>query len=293
MIWRDLSLAQVREGPGGLFVEGLSSHPATSVQEVLSLLELGARAKSVAATALNRASSRGHTVFTLRLRRALRGGGEAGGARAEASEARLTFVDLAGSERTSRTHAEGVHLDEAKSINRSLTALGARPPPPRGVLHTRRVRAGGVVSALASTTAAEGGLGSTAGAFVPWRDSKLTRLLQAYLGTEASLTLILARACTPRLRVLAVALCVCAHCWVRCSVSVRRQRRRDAVDPAVRAARASDPHRRRGGRPRRLPRGRRGTPGACAFLRCGVCVFCVRACVYVDLGVRAGLRVST
>jgi len=65
--------------------------------------------------------------------------------------AKFTMVDLAGSERAARTRPEGIALSEAKAINLSLTALG------------------NVIAALATRGAA---------AHIPWRDSKLTRLLQ-------------------------------------------------------------------------------------------------------------------
>lgn len=190
----ELNNLAIREGPDGWFVDGLSTHKVDSVHTVLALLELGARHKTVARTALNIESSRSHTVFTVQVKRKLRhplGRGRGGAGSDDGSgsppatgddgsarilTAKLTFVDLAGSERTSRTRAEGVGLEEAKSINRSLSALG------------------NVVSALAERSADRSHTGGGGGSetFVPWRDSKLTRLLQDSLAGNSRIHLILA-----------------------------------------------------------------------------------------------------
>ena len=105
-------------------------------------------ARTTASTAMNDRSSRSHMVFTLAL-----SGVDASG---RAFEGALNLVDLAGSERLSRTGATGERLKEAQSINKSLSALGD------------------VVFALAEKKDAR--------AHVPYRNSKLTYLLQNSLG---------------------------------------------------------------------------------------------------------------
>ena len=100
---------------------------------------------------MNDRSSRSHMVFTLAL-----SGVDASG---RAFEGALNLVDLAGSERLSRTGATGERLKEAQSINKSLSALGD------------------VVFALAEKKDAR--------AHVPYRNSKLTYLLQNSLGGDA------------------------------------------------------------------------------------------------------------
>ena len=172
----------MREGPQGAELPELTMHQCDSVHTVLALLQWGAAYKQVAATALNARSSRAHTFFTVQVQYP---------AAEPGSAASLTFVDLAGSERVSRTGATGRTLTEAKHINKSLSALG------------------NVVSALASAASmsathidlsARDEPGSLAGpaledaSFVPWRDSKLTRLLQPYMGTRCSLTIALSLA---------------------------------------------------------------------------------------------------
>lgn len=172
----------MREGPHGAELPELTMHQCDSVHTVLALLQWGAAYKQVAATALNARSSRAHTFFTVQVQYP---------AAVPGSAASLTFVDLAGSERVSRTGATGRTLTEAKHINKSLSALG------------------NVVSALASAASmsathidlsARDEPGSAAGpaledaSFVPWRDSKLTRLLQPYMGTRCSLTIALSLA---------------------------------------------------------------------------------------------------
>lgn len=159
----------IREtGKRGLFVEGLSEWVVRSPEEVGGLLERGAAARTTAATRANELSSRSHAVFLLIVEQSQpvgeRGGEGEGDAEGEQGQwrgaegagrrftvAKLNLVDLAGSERARTSGASGVRLAECKAINSSLSALG------------------NVIYAL---TDAKGR------AHVPYRDSKLTRLLQ-------------------------------------------------------------------------------------------------------------------
>ncbi|KAJ7483610.1 P-loop containing nucleoside triphosphate hydrolase protein [Mycena latifolia] len=133
----------------------------TGPAQVLSLLAQAQGRRRVAATLMNERSSRSHSVFTLRIRGTHASGeGERVGA--------LNLVDLAGSERLATlglgaSVAGGERLKETQSINRSLSALGD------------------VVAAL----------GSGPGAHVPYRNSKLTYLLQNSLSGNSKTLMVL------------------------------------------------------------------------------------------------------
>lgn len=117
-----------------------------------------------AETKLNKASSRSHAVFQVRVRRQDRARAGPGGLinrHVEYTSARLSIVDLAGSERVKKSGAEGVQFREATMINRSLLSLG------------------NVVSALAAKKA-----------HVPLRDSKLTRILDGSIGGNCRTVLL-------------------------------------------------------------------------------------------------------
>ena len=109
---------------------------------------------------MNTTSSRSHTVLTINLLQRVSGDGK--NSLSKTVRSKLLMVDLAGSERVRRTVSKGTRLSEAKSINTSLSALG------------------NVIAALAEQNASH----------VPYRDSKLTRLLQDSLGGTASTALI-------------------------------------------------------------------------------------------------------
>lgn len=147
----------VREGKdGSVFLEGAVEVFVTSPGMVLDVLEAGNASRSVASTAMNARSSRSHSVFRLVLQRK--------DTRAQTTtQATLFLVDLAGSEKTGKTGATGQTLKEAQKINGSLTALGL------------------VIKALTDGKSSH----------VPYRDSKLTRLLQDSLGGNARTALII------------------------------------------------------------------------------------------------------
>ena len=105
---------------------------------------------------MNDVSSRSHMAFILTLHQTnLKDG--------SAKSAKITIVDLAGSEKVSRTLAQGKVLDEAKQINKSLSSLG------------------NVINALTDSKMSH----------IPYRDSKLTRLLQESLGGNSKTSLII------------------------------------------------------------------------------------------------------
>ncbi|XP_019933120.3 kinesin-like protein KIF17 [Aedes albopictus] len=149
----------IKEVPGeGVTVQGLSMHTVHGMKECIELLEMGAKNRIVGATLMNIESSRSHSIFTISLEQMATGAGQ----EAAIKRGKLNLVDLAGSERQSKTGATGDRLKEATKINLSLSALG------------------NVISALVD--------GKTK--HVPYRDSKLTRLLQDSLGGNTKTLMI-------------------------------------------------------------------------------------------------------
>ncbi|XP_060086319.1 osmotic avoidance abnormal protein 3-like [Ylistrum balloti] len=134
----------------GVYVSGLSMHPVHNVTECERIMDKGWKNRATGATLMNADSSRSHSIFTINLEMIQED--------AEGEEhiraGKLNLVDLAGSERQSKTGATGDRLKEATKINLSLSALG------------------NVISALVDAKTKH----------IPYRDSKLTRLLQDSLG---------------------------------------------------------------------------------------------------------------
>ncbi|XP_031562629.1 kinesin heavy chain-like [Actinia tenebrosa] len=142
------------------FVKGATERFVSSPEEVMEIIDEGKANRHVAVTNMNEHSSRSHSIFLLHIKQE----------NVETNKklsGKLYLVDLAGSEKVSKTHAEGAVLDEAKNINKSLSALG------------------NVISALAEGTKSH----------VPYRDSKMTRILQESLGGNARTTIIIC--CSP------------------------------------------------------------------------------------------------
>lgn len=145
----------------GIYVQGITEVCLVCEEEMMELLALGESNRTVASTKMNTASSRSHQLFMVELIQKLPNDSEKRGI--------LNLVDLAGSEKISQTGVTGNKLEEAKKINLSLSALG------------------NVIKAL--TDHAE---------HIPYRDSKLTRLLQESLGGNYKTTLIVN--CSPHPR---------------------------------------------------------------------------------------------
>ncbi|RVE72537.1 hypothetical protein OJAV_G00039610 [Oryzias javanicus] len=142
---------ELKEHPErGVHVRDLSMHSVHSVGECERIMERGCRNRAVGSTLMNKDSSRSHSIFTLHLEICRTDSSGRDHLRA----GKLNLVDLAGSERQSKTGATGERLREATKINLSLSALG------------------NVISALVDGRSK----------FIPYRDSKLTRLLQDSLG---------------------------------------------------------------------------------------------------------------
>ncbi|KAM3868664.1 kinesin family member 4 [Diretmus argenteus] len=156
---KDKPALSIREDPKeGIKIVGLTERKVCSDQEMVGCLELGNSARTVGSTAMNAASSRSHAIFTITLEQ------RTGTDKSDSVVSKLHLVDLAGSERQKKTKAEGDRLKEGISINRGLLSLG------------------NVISALGDE--------SKKSTFVPYRDSKLTRLLQDSLGGNSHTLMI-------------------------------------------------------------------------------------------------------
>ena len=153
---RDKNDLGIKESPTkGIFVEGLTEFWVSNLDEMLEVVAVGQETREIGSTRLNNKSSRSHTIFIMNISQKYPDGTEKRGL--------LNLVDLAGSENVSKSGAEGKTLEEAKKINKSLSALC-------NVIH-------------ALTSSCE---------HIPYRDSKLTRILQESLGGNFKTTLIIA-----------------------------------------------------------------------------------------------------
>lgn len=141
-------------------MKGATERFVASPEEVMQVMDEGKMNKKVASTKMNADSSRSHSIFLINVKQ-----------ENLETQTKLTgklyLVDLAGSEKVGKTGAAGETLEEAKNINSSLSALG------------------NVISALASGTKTH----------VPYRDSKMTRILQDSLGGNCRTTIIIC--CSP------------------------------------------------------------------------------------------------
>ena len=145
---------------GEVYVGDLTEEAVGSPEAVMDILETSFNSRQVAATKMNETSSRSHTVFQITVESQSSNPEDDSTVRV----AKLNLVDLAGSERVGNTGAAGDRLTEAGNINKSLLTLGT------------------VIGKLADG----------AKAHIPYRDSKLTRILQNSLGGNAKTAIICA-----------------------------------------------------------------------------------------------------
>jgi len=138
------------------YVKGCTERFVATPEEVMEAIDEGKSNRHVAVTNMNEHSSRSHSIFLINVKQVNTN-----------TETKLTgklyLVDLAGSEKVGKTGAEGMLLDEAKNINKSLSALGM------------------VISALAEGKKTH----------IPYRDSKMTRILQDSLGGNCRTTIFI------------------------------------------------------------------------------------------------------
>ncbi|KAK3241185.1 hypothetical protein CYMTET_49022 [Cymbomonas tetramitiformis] len=158
------SLRLLDDPERGTVAEGLTEEPVRSLEHFLQLVAEVENRRQVGSHTLNKTSSRSHQIIriTIESRPASTAEGEADGSGPLVSH--LNFVDLAGSERYSETGASGQRLKEGSHINQSLLALGK------------------VIRVLTE--------GKSGAAHVPYRDSKLTRILQHSLGGNARTAIV-------------------------------------------------------------------------------------------------------
>uniref|UniRef100_A0AAZ3PB10 Kinesin-like protein n=1 Tax=Oncorhynchus tshawytscha TaxID=74940 RepID=A0AAZ3PB10_ONCTS len=142
------------------YVKGCTERFVSCPEEVMDVIDEGKANRHVAVTNMNEHSSRSHSIFLINIKQE----------HVETEQklcGKLYLVDLAGSEKVSKTGAEGAVLEEAKNINKSLSSLG------------------NVISALAEGNKTH----------VPYRDSKMTRILQDSLGGNCRTTMFIC--CSP------------------------------------------------------------------------------------------------
>ncbi|MGH0169176.1 UNVERIFIED_CONTAM: hypothetical protein FKN15_056303 [Acipenser sinensis] len=177
------------------YVKGCTERFVSSPEEVMDVIDEGKANRHVAVTNMNEHSSRSHSIFLINIKQE----------NVETEKklcGKLYLVDLAGSEKVSKTGAEGAVLDEAKNINKSLSALGnvisalaegtvSKTGAEGAVLDEAKninkslSALGNVISALAEGTKTH----------VPYRDSKMTRILQDSLGGNCRTNIVIC--CSP------------------------------------------------------------------------------------------------
>ena len=144
----------------GLYVDNLSEWAVRGPSDIYTLLQRGAQCREVSNTFMNDVSSRSHAVFMIIVEQLIN---SVNSGKQITKIGKLNLVDLAGSERTRITGATGKQLQESIKINKSLSALG------------------NVINALTETKERK---------HIPYRDSKLTRLLEDSLGGNCKTTMI-------------------------------------------------------------------------------------------------------
>ena len=191
------------ERDGSMTIAGLSSHTPSSAAEVFRMLERGNLRRTQSATEANAQSSRSHAILQVTLRRREV---EAGKTASRVRVAKLSLIDLAGSERAAVSKNRGQTLKEGANINRSLLALGNcinqlaarskhsagaemaadthkhQPRTPRRAHNSRGKENKQPLAAAAAANIHASATAAVVSSFVPYRDSKLTRLLKDSLG---------------------------------------------------------------------------------------------------------------
>ncbi|XP_039795244.1 kinesin-like protein KIN-7I isoform X6 [Panicum virgatum] len=150
----------------GIFVAGLREEIVTCAEQVMDFMSFGESHRHIGETNMNLYSSRSHTIFRMVIESREKGDDNEAEDSCDAVRVSvLNLVDLAGSERAAKTGAEGLRLKEGSHINKSLMILGT------------------VIKKLSEGIEGQGG-------HVPYRDSKLTRILQPALGGNSNTAII-------------------------------------------------------------------------------------------------------
>lgn len=149
----------------GIYIVGVSKRAVDSYPAIEAVVDEGTHNRTVGSTLMNATSSRAHTVLTIEFKQISQVGGQSG-----QKLSLINLVDLAGSEKAGQTGASGDRLKEGCAINKSLSALG------------------NVIEKLADKATGK----AKPGAIIPYRDSKLTRLLQNALGGSSKTVMICA-----------------------------------------------------------------------------------------------------
>jgi kinesin family protein 5 len=144
----------------GIFISELTEKYVSNKQQVFNLMKQGLENRAVGTTNMNQQSSRSHSLFSIVI-------SQSNKKDYISKSSKFYLVDLAGSEKVSKTSAVGQRLEEAKNINKSLTMLGL------------------VINSLTDGKSTH----------IPYRDSKLTRVLQDSLGGNSKTSLIIT--CSP------------------------------------------------------------------------------------------------
>ncbi|KAL9645915.1 hypothetical protein ABK040_001024 [Willaertia magna] len=159
----------IRNDPkmGGVYVENVTQIQVNNAIEILNFIKEGIKNRQEGPTDMNKTSSRSHVILTITVEQRpyldnTNSVNNTNNNKSSVKRGVLTIVDLAGSERVSKSGSEGIRLEEAKKINKSLSALG------------------NCVAALTDENIT----------YVPFRDSKLTRLLTDSLGGNAKTCLV-------------------------------------------------------------------------------------------------------
>ena len=154
---------ELKEDPQkGVFVKGLTDVVVETEDQLMAMLDKGLSVRTTASTQMNAESSRSHSIFSVVVEMSTK---DLASGKDMIRAGKLNLVDLAGSERQKKTGATGNLLKEGAKINLSLSALG------------------NVISALSE---------GSKGKHIPYRDSKLTRLLQDSLGGNTKTLMVAA-----------------------------------------------------------------------------------------------------
>jgi len=145
---------KIRQCNDDVYIQGLTEKLVYTPENILQTIQDGTLQRTVASTSVNNVSSRSHAVLTLTLIQVVEDGSKI--------ISKLNMIDLAGSENVGRSEVQGVSLSEAQTINKSLSALG------------------NVINALTEKGREH----------IPYRDSKLTYLLQDSLGGNSKTIMI-------------------------------------------------------------------------------------------------------